>query len=68
MLCPYCKNLNSPKKVIRTWLKNGRIKRRRKCLHCNSVFITIESVVETVMLEDGQYKRLDGTATQGRSA
>lgn len=46
MICPYCKNFYSPKKVLRTWtLRNGTVKRKRRCLRCKQEFHTIEMVV-----------------------
>jgi transcriptional regulator NrdR family protein len=46
MICPVCKNRNSPKKVMATWMvKNGTVKRRRKCTHCHEPFHTVECVV-----------------------
>jgi transcriptional regulator NrdR family protein len=46
MICPVCKNINSPKKVLRTWVvKNGTVKRKRKCAHCKNEYHTMELVV-----------------------
>jgi transcriptional regulator NrdR family protein len=46
MICPVCKNINSPKKVLRTWVvKNGTVKRKRKCAHCKNEYHTVELVV-----------------------
>jgi transcriptional regulator NrdR family protein len=46
MICPYCRNLNSPKEVIRTWtVKNGTVKRKRRCLHCKNEFHTVEMIL-----------------------
>jgi len=46
MICPYCKNVNSPKEVLRTWtVKNGSVKRKRRCSQCQSNFHTIEMVM-----------------------
>ena len=46
MICPYCKNSYSPKKVLRTWMvKNGTVRRKRRCLKCKGEFHTVEMVV-----------------------
>ena len=46
MICPNCKNINSPKEVLRTWtVKNGSVKRKRRCLRCKNEFHTVEMVV-----------------------
>ena len=46
MICPSCKNVNSPKKVLSTWMvKNGTVKRKRECMHCKNKYHTIELVV-----------------------
>ncbi len=46
MICPYCLNMNSPKEVIRTWtVKNGSVKRKRKCSRCKREFHTVEMIV-----------------------
>lgn len=45
MICPSCRNLNSPKGVVRTdMLPDGRIKRRRRCSQCKELFWTIEDI------------------------
>ena len=57
MKCPNCNNTSSPKEVLRTWqVKNGLVKRKRKCLHCKSIFNTIELILirEKVVLEGVQ--------------
>lgn len=57
MKCPNCNNTSSPKEVLRTWQsKNGLVKRKRKCLHCKSVFDTIELILirEKVVLDGVQ--------------
>jgi len=44
MICPNCKNLNSPKEVLRTWtVKNGSVERKRRCPRCKKEFHTVES-------------------------
>ncbi len=51
MLCPKCGNVNSPKKVIRSWtLKCGLIKRKRRCSHCKAQYFTVERIVEEVII------------------
>jgi transcriptional regulator NrdR family protein len=46
MICPYCHNIASPKEVLRTWtVKNGSVKRKRKCPRCKNHFHTVEMVV-----------------------
>lgn len=45
MICPHCRNVNSPKKVLRTWTnKDGNVKRKRRCKTCKKDFHTIELV------------------------
>lgn len=45
MICPHCKNIYTPKKVLDTWmLKNGMKKRKRLCSKCKKTFYTIEMV------------------------
>jgi transcriptional regulator NrdR family protein len=54
MICPHCKNINSPKKVISTWaIKSGEVKRKRKCLHCKNLFYTIEEIFVKQVLRNG---------------
>ncbi len=46
MYCPNCENVYSPKKVVSTWtVKDGSVKRRRKCTKCNLKFQTVERAV-----------------------
>ncbi len=46
MICPHCKNVESPKEVLRTWgVKNGNVKRKRLCKRCKKVFHTVEMVL-----------------------
>lgn len=46
MYCPNCENVFSPKKVLYTYtLKDGTVKRRRKCTKCNKKFHTVERAV-----------------------
>jgi transcriptional regulator NrdR family protein len=57
MKCPNCNNTSSPKEVLRTWqVKNGSVKRKRKCMHCKSIFNTIELILirEKVVLDGVQ--------------
>jgi transcriptional regulator NrdR family protein len=55
MLCPSCKNMNSPKKVLKTiTLDNGNVKRRRRCSKCKTIYSTIEvALTGPKMLLDG---------------
>jgi len=55
MECPICKNVNSHKKVLRTWLgKNNILRRKRRCTHCKGLFHTVELVIvkEKVIVEE----------------
>jgi transcriptional regulator NrdR family protein len=46
MICPHCGNVNSPKEVIRTWtVKNGSVKRKRRCSRCKREFHTVEMIL-----------------------
>jgi transcriptional regulator NrdR family protein len=46
MICPYCQNIYLQKKVLGTWtVKNGSVKRQRKCRNCGKKFNTVELVV-----------------------
>lgn len=46
MICPHCKNVNCPKEVLMTWsVKNGNVKRKRRCKQCKNTFHTVEMVV-----------------------
>ena len=46
MYCPNCENVYSPKKVLYTWtVKDGSVKRRRRCTKCNTKFQTVEKAV-----------------------
>ncbi len=46
MICPHCGNVNSPKEVIRTWtVKNGSVKRKRRCTRCKREFHTVEMIL-----------------------
>ncbi|MEM3112779.1 MAG: hypothetical protein QXY90_07045 [Candidatus Anstonellales archaeon] len=43
MICPHCRNVFSPKKVLYTWrLKNGVMRRKRVCAKCKKEFFTSE--------------------------
>jgi len=45
VICPHCKNIYAPKKVLNTWaLKNGMTRRKRFCGKCKKVFYTSEMV------------------------
>ncbi len=49
MICPFCRNIWAPKRVLQTVVdEDGNIKRRRKCSKCNKNFATIEMVVLNV--------------------
>ena len=45
MICPHCRNVHSPKEVMQTWtVKNGTVKRKRRCSRCKTEFHTVEMV------------------------
>ena len=55
MLCPNCKNVSAPKKVVSTnILKSGVVKRKRKCKRCNGIFRTIEKPIVEKLVEKAE--------------
>lgn len=59
MICPFCKNVSSPKEVLRTWtVKNGSVKRKRRCPRCKNEFHTVEMVIvrEKILYDLGKDK------------
>ena len=49
MICPFCRNIWAPKRVLQTVVdEDGNIKRRRKCSKCGRNFANIEMVVLSI--------------------
>ncbi len=57
IVCPSCKNVNSPKRVLATHTtKHGTVKRKRKCMKCKQIFKTIEKPIIENFFELGEDK------------
>jgi transcriptional regulator NrdR family protein len=49
MICPFCRNIWAPKRVLQAVVDDdGNIKTRRKCAKCGRNFATMEMVVLNV--------------------